>query len=237
MKFVHLTSLVLGLTATAKAATISLASTMNGNSFMSENAITGSIARINFGNGAANDNDGLYNLANPSQQFGGIDLFPTETAFTIGSLGYNEMLLTSTGVETIPILSLDLSSVSVDISSSARSDWFFGSATTFAFGIIDPTDTITFTDGVLTAVNLSVTASFSTTDLGGNPVTWSGSFAVNGANLSLQIADTENFDSGGFGIFPSTLTADFTGSVNAIPEPSAFLLSGLTSFVFLRRRR
>ena len=71
------------LASVAQGASLSLASTMDGNSSLSENLITGSLAQINFGSGGQGDDDGFYDVTNTANQFGRSDIFPNETAFTV----------------------------------------------------------------------------------------------------------------------------------------------------------
>jgi hypothetical protein len=262
-------ALVVLACAPLQAATIDLASTMRGMSFLSEDAVTGAFARIGAGDGAlgsaganTGDADGLYALANigsadPGASVGTpIDLFPRETNFAIGSLTYDGAGLVGAGVETFVITGLDLGAfwsadpsrldgaagvaptVVSDLSDAALGVWFFNAAGGLAFGPLDAADTVTFTDGVLTSIDLVVGTEFSVEAFGALAV-WSGVFAITGAEISYQIDDTALV--GGF--IPSRLVADLTGTVNAVavvPEPaSATLLAGGLALagVALRRRR
>lgn len=218
---------------------VPLASTMNSDSFMSETQVTGSISRIRFGDGSANDIDGGHNISNENQLFGsGYNLFPNETNFSIGSLTYDDSLLKGTGTEIIGISSIDLNPFgNVDISISAREAWFSGLPSSFSFGTVDVNDNLTFNDGSLNSINISLDAAFEMLDSTRNKVSFDGTFIINGADLSLQIQESRDFDTGFFGVVPTTLTVDMTGVVNAIPEPSSALLSLLGSLIILRRRR
>lgn len=218
---------------------VPLASTMNSDSFMSETQVTGSISRIRFGDGSANDIDGGYNISNENQLFGGgYNLFPNEANFSIGSLTYDDSLINGTGTEIIGISSIDLNPFgNVDISISAREAWFSGLPSSFLFGAVDENDNLTFNDGSLSSINISLDAEFEMLDSTLNKVSFDGTFIINGADLSLQIQESRDFDTGFFGVVPTTLTVDMKGVVNAIPEPSSALLSLLGSLIILRRRR
>ena len=219
--------------------TVPLASTMNPESFMSDSKVTGSISRISLGDGSANDIDGGYNIANESQLFGsGFNLFPNEANFSVGSLSYDDALLNGTGTEFIGINSIDLNTFfSDDISMSAREAWFFDLPSSFLFGDLDINDTLTFVDGSLTSMNITLDTEFKILDLKSNEVSFNGTFTIDGADLSLQIQESQKFDTGMFGVVSTTLTVDMQGIVNAIPEPSSALLGLLGSLLILRRRR
>lgn len=245
-----------------QAATIQLASTMDGNSYLSEDLATGSFGRINTGNGSlgsvgsnTGDADAMYNIANvnnpnPGAPWGtAADLFPREANFQVGSLTYNEAGLTGVGVETRQILSLDLSAfwtsdpartdfstygaptVISDISDYALGLWFFNGPGAITFGGLNILDTVTFTDGVLTSIDLLVTTSFSASF--GSALTWDGTFSISGNEVSYLINDTASSFLG-----THTLVANLTGTVNAVPEPSVSLLVGLSlGGLLLRRKR
>lgn len=241
------------------AASISLASTMDGSSYMAQYPATGSFARINLGDGTVNDRDGLYRwngTADPAIIVtgggagqdgeilgGGINLFPREANFQVGSVTYNENLVSPTGISTVPITTIDLGAfwtadparttapflptVISDISDQAIGFWFFNMAGGIGFGALDANDTLTFTDGVLTSIDLELTTSFSAY---GGAFTWNGVFSITGNEIAYQIDQTL----GGSQRF----VADLTGTVNSvIPEPSALLLSALGSLALLRRKR
>lgn len=267
---------------TARAASLSLASTMNGDSYIAESQATGGFSRINLGDGTigdagyisnpsnpnyanSGDRDGHYlwngadnpaTIASPTATGSGWDLFPRETAFQVGSLSYDEGLVSSTGVSVVPISSIDLSAfwasdpnrtngtpgsgptVVSDISDRAIGLWFFDGPGGIGFGALDAGDTLTFTDGALTSINLSLPASFSISAFGMD-VTFNGTFSVTGSSIAYLIDDTQALPFFG----PTRFLADITGTVNAlapVPEPaSAALIAGglMLGAVAARRRR
>ena len=238
MKTVTTIVSAVALASVAQGASLSLASTMDGNSSLSENFITGSLAQINFGSGGQGDDDGFYDVTNTANQFGSSDIFPNETAFTVGSIDYSDDALTGSGIETTAITGIDLSGITSDISNLG--DWWFGAPAFFSFGALDASDTISFIDGAVSSVGLSIDAAFNTVDGQSNLVTWNGTFSVSGNDISLSITDTQIFNTGPFGgnnDVPSTFTADLGGTVNAIPEPTSTLLCSLGLGMFVLRRK
>jgi len=236
-----------------QAATISLASQTGGAGGLTEDAVTGSQARINLGNGGVGDADGLYNIADSSQSFGAIDMFPNEGSFGVGSFQFDESQVSGVGVETVALNSLDTSSLwsagssTTDISDTGLSLWFFDAQAQFNFAAFGAGDTATFTDGLLTSIDASSAATFSLPDGGGNTVIWNGSLDFTGDTIALSFNDTQNFDTGLFGVVQSTFTSDLAGAVNsvgtfrvtAIPEPSSLAVLGIagTALAWKRRRR
>lgn len=266
------------------AASISLASTMNGSSFIAEDFITGGFSRINAGDGRtgtagyienpsnpnyanSGDRDGHYiwnGSANPANiptrtttgtadgdsAGSGYDVFPRETNFQVGSITYDETLVSTTGVSVIPILSIDLGqfwtsdpnrtasgpgsvpTVQSDISDHALGMWFFNGAGGISFGGLNILDTVTFTDGILTSIDLSIPTTFTASF--GPSMSWTGTFSITGSTISYQIDDTRVTPLG-----PSShLVANLTGTVNAVvPEPSTALLGSLGLLALARRRR
>jgi hypothetical protein len=259
-------ALPLGLIALAplSAQNISLSSTMFGESFFSESTLTGSFARINAGDGSlgsvgafTGDADGLYAIGNlfasdPGSILGtAIDLFPRESDFEIGSLTFDVGLVSGSGVEVVPILTIDLSpfwtsdpnrtsstpgvppTVLSDLSDHALGLWFFNAPGSIGFGALDASDTLTFTNGLLTSINLDLTTSFSA-DFGFGEHVWNGSFTVSGNQISFLIDDTASTPFG-----DSSIGANLTGTVLAVvPEPSSLgLLLGLGALATMARRR
>jgi hypothetical protein len=190
----------------------------------------------------------LNTFADPNPTLAGtsIDLFPREADFLIGDLSFDVGGVTGSGVETVPITGIDLgefwtqdpnrvnpvvgspASIITDISDRAIGLIWFDLPGTLTFGGLDASDTVTFTNGLLTSIDLEITAQFNidTTNFGGpGPTAWDGSFSIAGAQLSYQILDTESI--GFFG--NSTIEADLTGTVNSVgvyvvPEPSTYVL-------------
>jgi hypothetical protein len=244
------------------AGTISLAAAMDPMGFLSETAGTGSFARINLGGGGPGDGDGMYDIRdgvdhpNPTHWGSDVDIFPREADFLVGSLEHAP--INGTGVETVAITSIDLgefwtagSTDNSDISDEALGLWFMNTPNSaVTFGALDANDTVTFTDGVLTAINLEIDTSFQVDDTFGNLIVFNGTFSITGDELSYQINDTQTNPY----IGPTTFTADLTGTVaavgsytvpNAVAVPAAawpvwlFVsgLIGLTGIARLRKKK
>ena len=231
----------------AQAASLGLSSTMDLNTGLSESLVTGAITQIGFGNGLPGDADGLYDISNPATPFGALDIFPNEASFGVGSLDFDSGLVSGSGVETVAIQSLDLGSLwasgsaTTDINDVALGNWLFSAPRYFSFGSLDASDTVTFTDGLLTSVDLDVAASFVIFDASLSSVSFDGALSIVGDTIGLSINDTENFDTG-FGVVPTTFTSDLAGTVNAVgiyvvPEPGTGLLMGLGLMSLSRLRR
>ena len=253
------TSMFAAASATA-GGTFSLASTMDADGFISEDVLTGSFAQISQGDGLPGDNDGLYDIndlgsANPTA-FGAIDLFPREADFQIGGLTFASGV-SGNETETVGIDNLDLSelwksdpnrtngaggspaTVVSDISDRGLGLWFFDAPGAITFGATDATDTVTFTNGLLTSIDLSIDATFSSANpFGGPDIEWVGTFSISGDQVSFQINNTQ--PAGFFG--SSTLVIDLTGTVGAvntfvIPAPGAAVALGSFGLLVVRRRR
>lgn len=224
----------LSLSALSHAGTIPLASTMNGSSYMAEDLMTGGFSRINLGTGASGDRDGHYawngisdpaTISSPTPLGSGWDLFPNETSFVFGSITYDDTGLTGIGVETADITAVNLGSFwttgssTTDISDTALDLWFFGGSTQFTFGGLSANDTVTFTNGVLTSINLSLTTSFSASAYGNSPV-WNGTFSItSGSTVSYDVEDEQDFyydDEEEIYLGTSTLLIKLGGTVNAV---------------------
>ncbi|MDM4019040.1 PEP-CTERM sorting domain-containing protein [Roseiconus lacunae] len=255
------------------AETVSLASSMNPAGYLAENQVTGSYWRINNGDGtlgtatSTGDRDGPGNYAereNPSDTGTGfgdpMDMFPREANFLIGSFSFDETGLTGVGTETRVITNLNPSefwkndpnrtnpslgpSVLSDISDHAFGLAFFDGDGEIKFGGIDATDTVTFTDGVLTSVDFNVTTTLSFSAFT-ETVTYDGIFSATGDSISYQIDDTEPIAI--LGGLPSTFQANLSGTINqvgsysisAVPEPNSLvmLVVGTAAVAFRRRRR
>ncbi|MEM9345568.1 MAG: PEP-CTERM sorting domain-containing protein [Planctomycetota bacterium] len=228
------------MTQQAYAGSVDLASVMDGDGLISENAVVGTFAQINL------DPDGLYNLANPSQQFGTADVFPNETSFGIGTLDYDDTGLTGVGLEVAAITGLDTSdlwadgSSTSDISDTALDIWFFGTGNSVV--IDNANGTVTLQDGQVVGISLAADATI-TVDHGfaipSGPTTveHEGSFTINGNQVSLQVNDAVLINTV-FGSAESTVFADLTGTVTAVvPEPSSLSLLVLGGLAMARRRR
>ncbi|WP_160149687.1 PEP-CTERM sorting domain-containing protein [Roseiconus lacunae] len=191
--------------------------------------------------------DGAFDATNGfAETGGGIDIWPRETAFQVGSFFYDETSIVGSGIETTMITGLDTSgfwthdpngdginpagpSVESDLSDYGLSQ-YFNTDVLITFGGLDANDTVTFTDGVLSSIDLNVltTMSFYGVD-------YDGTFGVSGNQLSYQIDDTEQI----FG-FDGRIVANMTGTVNAIsavPEPSSLAFLGFVGFGYVVTRR
>ncbi|HCQ80040.1 MAG TPA: hypothetical protein DIV46_08715 [Verrucomicrobiales bacterium] len=231
----------------APAANLSLSSTIDGDSYFADPVLTGSFSQINLGTGLPGDIDGAYNLAdlgksNPRLFGSGVDVFPTESAFGVGSLTYSDPL--GIGSETVPIDSVDLTQISSDISvvglgliTQVTGD--------FAFGDLDASDTLSFQDGKLSGLDLTLDAAFQV-DIGGEIVSWDGLLKISDDSFSLQIDDTEVVPNPFFNpgnpnspqFLQAPLTFDFEGQLDAfVPEPSSILLSAFATCLMLLRRK
>ncbi|WP_264501515.1 hypothetical protein [Luteolibacter flavescens] len=210
---------------------------MDDRSVLAEDFATGGFSRINGGTGAPGDRDGLFTWSGYTDPSSvtiqstsslldgyavgtGWDLFPYETEFLIGSITYDDTLVDNVGVDVVPITSIDLGdlwapgSSTTDISDTALDLWFFDGPVSFSFGALDANDTVTFTNGVLTSINLSITASFSASVYGNTP-TWNGTFSISGDDVALSIDDTETVS---YGIFAGTsrFIADVFGTADEV---------------------
>lgn len=230
----------------AIAQSISLAGTADGASQIAEFNITGVFSQIDQGDGSASDSDGFFNVANPSQMFGSGNMFPNEQAFGIGNLDYDTGLLTGVGVETVSATGIDLSqlwaagSSTTDISDAALGLQFFDAPRSFEFGALDATDTLTFTDGVLTSIDIEIAASFVIDyTFAGSPVSYDGTFSIAGNSFSLFIDDTLFDVPSAFGVQDeSRFLADVSGTIAAvIPSPVSAAPLSLGGLLAARRRR
>ncbi|MEM0913767.1 MAG: PEP-CTERM sorting domain-containing protein [Planctomycetota bacterium] len=230
-------SLAFGVTAAMSVAAtdIPLASTMNTDGRISEFGLTGSYAEIGL------DPNGLYSVVDDAP-FGPIELFPNDAAFNIGSITVDDSSITGSGIEIAPITGLDMSALSgtptSDISSTGLANWFFSAPNFFSFGPLDAFDVATFTDGVLTSLDLEVTSAFNIFDASGSgvPLSLDGTLTIVGDQITFAYSDTEQFETG-FGLAPFIFaTSDLNGTVDAvgsfvIPEPAtvALLALGVTA--------
>lgn len=216
----------------ASAQTISLAGTAEADSIISESAFTGVFGQISQGTGAPGDVDAPYLLGSdpPALPSGAdpIDLFPNETAFSVGSLSYDTAAIMGLGVETTAATAIDLTnlfdptSATSDISGVGFDLLFPG--TGIVFGALDAADTVTFTDGDLTSIDLeipvSIVAFFGT---------FTGTFGITGNEFALDVNDTQGF---------STVVFDIRGTVaSVVPTPGAATLALVGAAGLIRRRR
>ncbi|MEM1166491.1 MAG: hypothetical protein AAGI30_09410 [Planctomycetota bacterium] len=264
-----LSLVVAGLHVPLHAQTISLASTMDPDGFISENAFTQSYAQISEGDGSlgsvgarTGDTDGLFlseldGSVPPStgSLLGtAVDLFPREADFVVGDLTFDASTITGVGVETVLVDAIDLSelwsddpnrtaadpnaapTVVSDISDFGLGLWFFDSDGEILFGDLDANDTVTFTDGVLTSIDIAFDLTFTAFD--GDAV-WSevDGFSISGSTIALSLDDSPfiSFQN-------SRLQIDLTGTVGAvgsfvIPAPGTALPCVLAAGFLARRRR
>ncbi len=228
----------------ARAATVPLNSTMDPNGGITESQLTAGQGRINLGDGNPGDADAVYDINDSRVLFGTpIDLFPNEAEFTVGSITVDDAGITGSGVEVAAVTGIDLSalwaqgSTTTDISDTGLDLWFFDGPVEFSFGTLDASDIATFNDGLLTSINLSITAAFSGNTFLGT-VTWGGgTLSVSGDEFSFQINDTQSTDFG-----DSNLVVDLTGTVDSvgsfvIPEPASLALLGPGGLLLASRRR
>lgn len=236
----------------ALAASVPLASTMNAAGTVSENALTGETFVISNGDGTIANGKSGDDDSNPA--FGdSLNLFPREADFVVGSFDFDAGSIVGVGSESTEISSIDLSelwsadpnrttsdptadaTVLSDLSDFAIGAWLFNGPGSITFGSLDASDTITFTDGLLTSIDFSIDAIFNA-DAFGTPVTWAGTLTAAGDILSFQINDTQP---AGFG--NSTLVVDLTGTIAAvgsytIPEPTAVVLFSLAAICCVHPR-
>ncbi|WP_436715433.1 hypothetical protein U8335_23445 [Roseiconus lacunae] len=186
------------------------------------------------------DADAIYANANfnsPAQAgtYGeAMDLFPREQNFQWGSLTYDDSTYTGSGVEVLPVTDIDLSefwkadanrssgnpsaqpTVISDISDHALGLWMFDSEGDIVFGALDSADSVTFTDGVLTSIDVSISTSIRFVDLTSNIISFDGTLSISGGDISYQINDTELINLASVDL--STWIVDLTGNVLAVDE-------------------
>jgi hypothetical protein len=204
---------------------IELATVVTADSRVAEFDLTGSQARVRYGTGASGDFDGLYDVNDPTTMYGrGLDVFPREGNFVVGSLRYN---VADAGAlnGTFPVSALDLAglwaddSATSDISAAALSVWLFGRTVQLRFGPIDAADTVTFSNGVLTSLDVEVTAELSVDFAAGlAPATvYDGRLTLTGNRLSLSMDDTVEDVRTARGVQPrSRFVIDVSGVVSAV---------------------
>ncbi|MEM9480531.1 MAG: PEP-CTERM sorting domain-containing protein [Verrucomicrobiota bacterium] len=223
--------------------TIQLASLMDPTSGFSASGVpTGLTGRvqINYGTGLPGDRDGREFPEGTPVGGAGSDAFPREENFVVGSLTYDESLVSGSGIETVSILGINLGELQNDVSAANLEPDFRG-IQPWSFGTIDAGDTITFTDGVLTSLDIDLTADIPVADANFPPaVIFDGTLVFSGNSIRWVVSDTESIDSPFFPIvIDQTIDWELNGVVLAVvPEPSAGLLAfGALSGLVLRRRR
>ncbi|MEM9488529.1 MAG: hypothetical protein AAGC55_05265 [Myxococcota bacterium] len=205
---------------------VDLSASVASASSIAEYDLTGAVASIQYGDGSAGDGDGLYNAANPAQQFGtDIDVFPHEGAFAIGSVTYNASAVTGCGTEIVTASSIDLSplwsagSSNTDISAVAMGLWFFEAPLSLEFGALNGSDKLIFKRGKLRAINIDLDATF-TVDYTygyGSETTYNGSLTFSQKSVSLHFDDTQTNVDTMFGTLPqSRLVIDIDGSLDEL---------------------
>ncbi|MEM9192010.1 MAG: DUF4397 domain-containing protein [Myxococcota bacterium] len=205
---------------------VPLASTMMGSSRVTEFNLTGSIAQVDRGDGTMGDADGLYDVTNPMRLLGSpVDFFPRETAFVVGSATYDAASVTGCGVETVPVTGIDLgefwtNAMNNDISDAGLSLWFGGDdAITLVFGTVDVADTLTFTGGVLTSIDITVTLGVTLSVNFGAPFTgtYNGSLVFAGGTFTAMLDDTLLAVPTFFGPVDSRMLWNLGGTIDVIP--------------------
>ncbi|MEM8739232.1 MAG: PEP-CTERM sorting domain-containing protein [Planctomycetota bacterium] len=249
-----LTAASLMVGGTASAQTVPLNTTVDSSSFIFEATVTGSFAQISQGNGAlgsvgsnTGDADGLFDVNtfgdDEPSSFGSIDIFPRETAFEVGGIFHAP--ITGTGTETVAIESIDLGgfftpdpartdtvnfsapTVISDISDYGLGLWFFNGAGGITFDDLDADDTVTFTDGELTSIDLELASVFSI-DVFGTSANFDTTLTIVGNQFSYQSDAVSSPD----------FVIDITGTVDAVvPEPASISLLILGGVAILSRRR
>ena len=228
------------------AQTVSLAGTAEGTSRIAEFNITGVFSQIDKGDGSVNDSDGFFNVADETQMFGSGNMFPNEQAFGVGNLSFDAGLITGVGVETVAATGIDLGqlwsagSSTSDISDAALGLQFFDAPRSLDFGSLDAADTLTFTDGVLTSIDIEITASFVVDyTFAGSPVSYDGTFSISGNRFALLIDDTLFDVPSAFGLQPeSRFLANVGGTIDAVvPSPASVATLSLAGVLTGCRRR
>lgn len=140
------------------------------------------------------DPDGFYAISNlPSigGAFGsGVDVFPRDNAFDLGSLSYNDAGLTGAGVEIAPITGYAVDfdvNIADDDSVANNANDNRGYETT----ISNLQGTIEFTDSVITSIDLTAAITFTYRVGTSLFIPYDGTFAIQGDRFSLLVDDTE----------------------------------------------
>ncbi|MEM6334073.1 MAG: PEP-CTERM sorting domain-containing protein [Planctomycetota bacterium] len=237
-------------TGLANAATIPLASTMNGDGFISEYPGTATFAQINLGDGTlgevgvrSTDADGLYGTQGPFDPMPGelptgtpflfgtpVDVFPREENFKVGSFTVDESSITGSGVETVAIQSIDLGelwtadpnrtsndpnveqTIITDISDFGLGLWLFGTTGELTFSALDANDTATFTDGLLTSVDVALDFTFVARD---ETFFEPDGFTIAGDIFTLSMDDEVEI---GLPFGPLNIVVDLEGTVESVGE-------------------
>ncbi|MEM1355949.1 MAG: PEP-CTERM sorting domain-containing protein [Planctomycetota bacterium] len=187
------------------------------------NTLISGFTQLNIGNEAAFDAFSPTNFS----EFGGVDLFPTETDFSgLGTIEYDA------GTGNITDFSMDVYPFVTDDFSQLSS--FTGAYTTT---ISNEAGTVTLVSGGVESINLTADVIFTY----GGIVSYNGVVSINGDEFDLFVDEEplvpNPVDSSQF--FPFRLAWDIEGQVNnLVPEPGSalgFAIAG--ALVLVRRRR
>ncbi|MEM6314519.1 MAG: hypothetical protein AAF743_10550, partial [Planctomycetota bacterium] len=138
--------------------------------------------------------DGFYAISSlPSigGAFGsGVDVFPRDNAFDLGSLSYDDAGLTGVGVEAAPItgysVEFDLNIADDDaLANNANDNRGYGTTISNLQG------TVEFTDSVLTSIDLTAAITFTYRVGTSLFIPYDGTFSVQGDRFDLLVDDTE----------------------------------------------
>ena len=184
-----------------------------------------------------------------------VDVFPREQNFEVGELTYDSSGVTASGVETVNVTGLNFDglwladparvdfanfnapTVISDISDYAIGLWFFNFPGSIEFDTsVTAADTVTFTDGVLTSINVVKDVDFivDAAGFGSSELVYSGTLEFDGVSISLQIDDANPGFTGG----ESRVIFDLTGRVTAVvPTPGSALSLAIVGLIATARRR
>lgn len=190
---------------------------------VSENMATGAVASIDFGDDLPGDADGLYNINDTADQFGSIDLFPSEGAFAVGSATVDTTAACAPGENVVEAETFDVSglwemgSSDTDVSDAALTLWFLDRQSTWTFTPSGDAPSLTFNDGVLTAIDATFVFEWSIDDsdpMQDDPL-WTGTLTFAGDTVSLQLNDVAEVNTG-FNTVDSTIIVNLQGVVDVL---------------------